>query len=98
MADEKKVSFLGTTAEQKKAPKSFSRSVSDVSPSSAGRYERYADTGKEAREGLAASIGQGLNFAAETYAGFQATKAQDRKSTRLNSSHVSISYAVFCLK
>src|SRR5207249_8613621 len=26
------------------------------------------------------------------------TSAQDRKSTRLNSSHVSISYAVFCLK
>src|SRR5207249_12081946 len=25
-------------------------------------------------------------------------KALDRKSTRLNSSHVSISYAVFCLK
>src|SRR5690348_17853387 len=25
-------------------------------------------------------------------------KAQDRKSTRLNSSHPSISYAVFCLK
>src|SRR5699024_12550930 len=25
-------------------------------------------------------------------------KAKDRKSTRLNSSHVSISYAVFCLK
>src|SRR5690625_5937341 len=25
-------------------------------------------------------------------------KAQDRKSTRLNSSHVAISYAVFCLK
>src|SRR5699024_11726857 len=25
-------------------------------------------------------------------------KAVDRKSTRLNSSHVSISYAVFCLK
>src|SRR5207249_5941692 len=27
-----------------------------------------------------------------------AAAAQDRKSTRLNSSHVSISYAVFCLK
>src|SRR5699024_11406090 len=27
-----------------------------------------------------------------------ATSSQDRKSTRLNSSHVSISYAVFCLK
>src|SRR5699024_12636281 len=26
------------------------------------------------------------------------TKQRDRKSTRLNSSHVSISYAVFCLK
>src|SRR5699024_11295077 len=26
------------------------------------------------------------------------TGAEDRKSTRLNSSHVSISYAVFCLK
>src|SRR5699024_12097012 len=27
-----------------------------------------------------------------------AKEQQDRKSTRLNSSHVSISYAVFCLK
>src|SRR5690625_6923447 len=26
------------------------------------------------------------------------TERQDRKSTRLNSSHVAISYAVFCLK
>src|SRR5690554_7184560 len=26
------------------------------------------------------------------------TRVQDRKSTRLNSSHVRISYAVFCLK
>src|SRR5699024_11428910 len=29
---------------------------------------------------------------------FQMRNKQDRKSTRLNSSHVSISYAVFCLK
>src|SRR5690606_41882403 len=28
----------------------------------------------------------------------QVLAAQDRKSTRLNSSHVKISYAVFCLK
>src|SRR5699024_11934092 len=28
----------------------------------------------------------------------QEKAAEDRKSTRLNSSHVSISYAVFCLK
>src|SRR5438477_7077737 len=30
--------------------------------------------------------------------GFTAAFQQDRKSTRLNSSHMSISYAVFCLK
>src|SRR5690606_40790218 len=28
----------------------------------------------------------------------RSTDAEDRKSTRLNSSHVKISYAVFCLK
>ena len=76
MADKKKVSFLGTSAEQHKAPRSFSRNVSEISPSSTGMYERYSDTGKEAREGLAASVGQGLNFAASTYTGFQATKAE----------------------
>src|SRR5690625_5872042 len=29
---------------------------------------------------------------------FSASESEDRKSTRLNSSHVAISYAVFCLK
>src|SRR3712207_8111870 len=29
---------------------------------------------------------------------FEAWRATDRKSTRLNSSHANISYAVFCLK
>src|SRR5699024_11270485 len=40
----------------------------------------------------AAHIGQGRDF------DVAALKVLDRKSTRLNSSHVSISYAVFCLK
>src|SRR5437773_7660304 len=31
-------------------------------------------------------------------AGRNAAHSQDRKSTRLNSSHITISYAVFCLK
>src|SRR5690606_41148098 len=31
-------------------------------------------------------------------AGLRRKAAEDRKSTRLNSSHVKISYAVFCLK
>src|SRR5690625_6509483 len=35
-----------------------------------------------------------LNIVADKYT----KSAQDRKSTRLNSSHVAISYAVFCLK
>src|SRR5690625_6769227 len=30
--------------------------------------------------------------------GINTRRSQDRKSTRLNSSHVAISYAVFCLK
>src|SRR3712207_7826645 len=36
--------------------------------------------------------------AAEQRARFAATEGVDRKSTRLNSSHANISYAVFCLK
>src|SRR5207302_11438876 len=36
-------------------------------------------------------------FFAQIFVGAAATKI-DRKSTRLNSSHVKISYAVFCLK
>src|SRR5207253_11027511 len=46
------------------------------------------------------SVGMSLTFqyfAARGYAVFYCNP-QDRKSTRLNSSHVAISYAVFCLK
>src|SRR5690348_9289715 len=39
----------------------------------------------------------GLRFAL-IYGGVDYDKQRDRKSTRLNSSHPSISYAVFCLK
>src|SRR5690554_7501917 len=35
---------------------------------------------------------------AESQSGCRSKSAGDRKSTRLNSSHVRISYAVFCLK
>src|SRR5437899_8302297 len=37
-------------------------------------------------------------FFANAHAYFRSEKAIDRKSTRLNSSHLGISYAVFCLK
>src|SRR5690606_26918627 len=36
--------------------------------------------------------------AATSRPGYGSTTTEDRKSTRLNSSHVKISYAVFCLK
>src|SRR5436305_12089946 len=39
-----------------------------------------------------------LQHLAEVGAGGGAAVGRDRKSTRLNSSHVRISYAVFCLK
>src|SRR4051794_41431373 len=40
----------------------------------------------------------GMAAGVEEAMGEAAIKAADRKSTRLNSSHPSISYAVFCLK
>src|SRR5687768_12497555 len=47
-----------------------------------------------ATEGETRCLGQEL----QTCAGSRWTKVEDRKSTRLNSSHGYISYAVFCLK
>src|SRR5690606_41388375 len=38
----------------------------------------------------------GLHHVPEPFGGVDAVGARDRKSTRLNSSHVKISYAVFC--
>src|SRR3712207_8263148 len=46
-----------------------------------------------------APVGQGWSAPAAPYGPPAAPHAaQDRKSTRLNSSHANISYAVFCLK
>src|SRR3712207_7871367 len=39
-----------------------------------------------------------VNVAREAMLAIGCIQAQDRKSTRLNSSHANISYAVFCLK
>src|SRR5699024_11616299 len=41
---------------------------------------------------------RGIALTIEAMAARRALTIEDRKSTRLNSSHVSISYAVFCLK
>src|SRR5689334_25024625 len=42
--------------------------------------------------------GDGTSFLTCTSTRIAVTSGSDRKSTRLNSSHSSISYAVFCLK
>src|SRR5690349_22577812 len=44
------------------------------------------------------TVGSGMTLLALVERGFVRRDGQDRKSTRLNSSHVEISYAVFCLK
>src|SRR5699024_11578749 len=44
------------------------------------------------------SIIRGLDAGGDDYLTKPFRLGEDRKSTRLNSSHVSISYAVFCLK
>src|SRR5204862_7588037 len=62
-------------------------------------------TAVDQRSGALKAIMQGAGQPAEAVRqtarvdGFEpAAQHQDRKSTRLNSSHVEISYAVFCLK
>src|SRR5436305_7185004 len=43
-------------------------------------------------------LDENLRLLAREVFGFRDVAVEDRKSTRLNSSHVRISYAVFCLK
>src|SRR5690606_40372342 len=53
---------------------------------------------KPAHAGFLPKLVQLLFYFLLTAPGSGAADGQDRKSTRLNSSHVKISYAVFCLK
>src|SRR5256885_2549000 len=50
------------------------------------------------QQGLMKINAQGLRTAKPGAGQLDFKKARDRKSTRLNSSHLVISYAVFCLK
>src|SRR3712207_7870575 len=63
--------------------------------------DRHSDVGQLARA-LVQRVGPSLRHAFETEPRQQFHRllpvAGDRKSTRLNSSHANISYAVFCLK
>src|SRR3712207_8915005 len=53
---------------------------------------------REVVDDIFESHGLEVSFKAKPIHGVAGSGAQDRKSTRLNSSHANISYAVFCLK
>src|SRR5690606_40269295 len=55
-------------------------------------------SGAGAAFGAVTQVGPMVTVLIVAGAGATAMCAEDRKSTRLNSSHVKISYAVFCLK
>src|SRR5689334_24123839 len=71
--------------------------VLDVVDVVASRAEVDAD-GDGAPDDATALAALGITDAERDRLGELYTAGQDRKSTRLNSSHSSISYAVFCLK
>src|SRR5437868_10580030 len=88
--------------------------ISGVCPSPAYSYSAcVVDLDADPRTGLihvnkvwiAHDVGRAINpllvegqVEGSVYMGLGEALMEDRKSTRLNSSHVSISYAVFCLK
>src|SRR3712207_7819033 len=57
---------------------------------------RVRGAGQKERQGRA-DVDEGRD-GGEFFSHFSLWKVTDRKSTRLNSSHANISYAVFCLK
>src|SRR5206468_10350919 len=70
-----------------------------------GHLRLYRDLGESTNIDLGASYARGHNTAGVGSTTFDPANfltnlysAEDRKSTRLNSSHDQISYAVFCLK
>src|SRR5690625_6275657 len=61
-------------------------------------YIRLSDQNKNDEHELIGLYAARARRIAATYARFYLETEEDRKSTRLNSSHVAISYAVICLK
>src|SRR5690606_41063254 len=77
------------------APDSWAAQLAYLQPQAAGRSGPSDATDAAPEIEVLNSLGKALTQHAEPG---PATQAEDRKSTRLNSSHVKISYAVFCLK
>src|SRR5690625_6158348 len=85
------------TQEGRANVEALSRAFDDLWSMSEGDAQEFAGNLAEA---FAYLEGAEINLEDSTYMLFDAFTAAfgDRKSTRLNSSHVAISYAVFCLK
>src|SRR3712207_7495628 len=59
---------------------------------------RFADKSPTVAWLTKLAVNRGLDADSATLALLEQLLSEDRKSTRLNSSHANISYAVFCLK
>src|SRR3989442_7359098 len=74
------------------------RSVLPANPGAGGMLRGSVSCGDAAQVPNQCGPGAGAGARGRAHAGNAAAATRDRKSTRLNSSHVRISYAVFCLK
>src|SRR3712207_8453470 len=78
------------------------RSVAQVEPCPAhvvGQVGKEANEPREVHHKHQMEVGKHRGHAVEPHhAALHIVEKQDRKSTRLNSSHANTSYAVFCLK
>src|SRR5438045_5222768 len=75
--------------------------LEEVKELSSARPELAIKTGETLGDGLAVNMVAAMTGGAQTrtwIGGKVVDMHTDRKSTRLNSSHLGISYAVFCLK
>src|SRR3712207_8811174 len=77
------------------------RSRFSYTPETWARLTKNPEDRRQAARSYIEAVGgklHGFWYAFGAYDGYNLWEAQDRKSTRLNSSHANISYAVFCLK
>src|SRR5207249_8806879 len=79
-------------------PRSISLTCASRSKPDSGNVSTGADGGRGLSPRTVAGRLSGRTEGVDSSATARSTTFSDRKSTRLNSSHVSISYAVFCLK
>src|SRR5690606_41346747 len=75
------------------------KEINNVNPQTGEEEQLENELNKlENVEDISLSVENSLRILYEDEQGTYASLSQDRKSTRLNSSHVKISYAVFCLR